>query len=561
MEEEKSFSELFEESVSVPARGTVLPGTIVRIDKQDVFIDFGFKSEGVVPLEDFNSKNGEVEINIGDQVEVVLENSLDDDALPRLSKKKADLAKENLKLQEAYRTGSIVIAHVKSTTKNGLVADIGEKTEVRGFIPSSQIDLRPVRDPASFVGKELETKIVKISPTGVVISRRVFLEELQKELRIKTLATLEEGKLVKGKVVNLIDKGAFVDLGGIEGFIPFSELSWGRLNHPKDVLSRDDEIEVLVINFKPEEGRITLSYKRTQPDPWENIGSKYTTGGVVSGKAVSTKEFGVFVELEPGVDGLVHSSEITWTENFKHPKEVVTVGSPVDVIVLGVDAEKKRISLSLKQIQPSPWDIFKEATPPGSRIKGSVKNVTDRGVFIEVEEGIVGLMRPGDIDWKGKVDPAEHFSTGAEIEVVVLNVDPKNQRIALGVKQLTEDPWRAVEAKLKPNRSIVKAKIMEIKPNGAVVELEEGIEGFIRTSELSLERGGDASSRVKVGDEVTAMVIGLDRARKQVSLSRNRHEKRQEKESLEGFMTKQSSESLKIGDVFGDKLRDMILKG
>ncbi len=406
MEEEKNFAELVDESMNVPDQGRIFTGIVVRVDKEDVFIDFGSKSEGVAPTDEFYGKSGELEVEVGDEVEVLLEKY--DHGLPRLSKRKAGLLKENKAIQEKFDSGELIEVKVLQKVKGGFIADIGGQTEIRAFLPASQLDIRPQSDLDKFVGKKLDVRIIKYTNRDIVVSRRVFLEEQREALKKETLSKLEEGMVIQGKVVNIIKQGVFVDIGGLEGFIPISELSWGRIHHPSDVVSADQEISTKILNIQGE-GKVTLSLKAVTPDPWDLVNDKYKPGTQVKGKVVSLMDFGVFVELEPGIEGLVHVSEITWTKRFRHPKEVVDSGSIVDTIVLDVNSENRRISLSIKQIEPSPWQLFKNENPPKSVMKGKIRNVTDRGIFVEVAENIVGLVRPDNISWAGRVNPEESY--------------------------------------------------------------------------------------------------------------------------------------------------------
>ncbi len=556
MEEEKGFAELVDESMNVPDKGKVFKGLVVRIDHDDVFIDFGSKSEGVAPTQEFYNKSGALDVNIGDEVEVMLDSWVSE-GLPRLSKIKAEQIRENKIIQEHFEKGELIKAKILQKVKGGLIADIGNKIEIRAFMPGSQIDIGPRQDLDSLIGETIEARIIKLTGNDIVLSRRVYLEEEREVLKKETLAKLEEGKEITGKVVNIINQGVFVDLGGIEGFIPVSEISWGRVSHPGDVISRDQEIKTVVLKID-EGNKITLSHKDTTPDPWINVKEKYRPGTQIKGKAVSLTDFGVFVELEPGVDGLVHISEITWTKKFRHPKEIVSAGSIVEAVVLDADTANRRISLSLKQIEPSPWELFKEKNPPNSRIKGVIKNVTDKGIFVEVDENIVGLVRPDNITWKGRVNPEESFEKGSEIEVVVLNVDEKNQRIGLGLKQLAADPWEDALKKFKSGQSSVTGKIKDINDRGIVVELEHDIEGYIKANELSQEKEQrDATKSFKIGDEITAQVTGFDKRKRQVNLSKRKYDSWLEKEHVSNFMSSQGEPSVKLGDVLREKLKQI----
>ncbi len=556
-EEEKNFSELLEETLHVPGKGQIFKGKVVRIEGEDVFIDFGFKSEGIVPITEFYTRSGEPKVNLGDEVEVTLEKLTGNEGVPILSKRRADLIKESERLERIYESGKPVIAKPIEKVKGGLIADVGEEIEIRAFLPASQIDIRPHTNLDQFVGKALEVKIIKLSNEGIVLSRRNYLEEQREILRARVLSTLKEGKTVSGRIVKIIDQGAFVDLGGIEGFIPISELSWGRIKQPGDVISVNEEVRVKVLKIE-EEGKISLSLKQTRPDPWTSVGKRYKPGAKIRGKVVSATDFGVFVEIEPGIEGLVHASEITWTKKFRHPKEIVNVGSRVEVVVLEVDVNKRRMSLSLRRIERSPWEIFKEKNPPGTRLKGRIKSVTDRGIFVEVEEDLVGLIRPGDVSWRSNVNIKEEFRAGDEIEVVVLGVDEKNQRIGLGLKQLTKNPWEDAIERYKPHETILTGKVKDIKDKGIIIELEGGIEGFIKASEFSREKIKDLSKFIKIGEEVTAQVIGFEMGRRQVNLSKRQYDDWVEKQKVSNFLSSQREGSIKLGDVLGDKLKSLI---
>lgn len=555
-EDEKGFAQLLEENLNVPDKGEIFKGRVVRVDKEYVFIDFGYKSEGIVPVDEFYGKNGEAGVTTGDEVDVILEKWVDIEGLPKLSKKSADLIRESERLQQIHESGNLITARIIEKVKGGLIADIGEKSEIRAFLPASQVDLRPQNNLDKLIGKDLEARITKLSNDGIVLSRRVYLEEQRELQRKKTLSTLSEGKTISGKVVKIIDGGVFVDLVGVEGFVPISELSWGRVKHSSDVVSVGDEITVVILKIDENE-RILLSLKQAKPDPWTSVEDKYRPGAKVMGKAVSIMDFGVFVELEPGVDGLVHVSEITWTKRFRHPKEVVPIGSHVEVVVLEVDSDKRRISLSLRRLERSPWEIFKEKNPRGTRIKGKVKNVTDKSVFVEVEEDLVGLVRLNDVSWKSSINTKDSFKVDDEIEVVVLNVDERNNRIGLGIKQLTGDPWEEALEKYKPGETVLTGKVVYIKERGVVVELENGVEGFIRGSDLGQEGAQDLSRIVKLDEEITARVIGFEHKKRQVNLSKKQHEKWIEKEKVSSFLNSQGEASVKLGDLLGEKLKSL----
>jgi small subunit ribosomal protein S1 len=556
MEQETHFSEFLEERINVPDRGQIFKGKVVRVDKDDVFIDFGFKSEGVAPINEFYGKNGEPEVSIGDEVDVILEKWVDDSGLPKLSKKRADIMKEHERIEQIYQNEKLIRGNIKEKVNGGLIVDIGEKIELNAFLPASQIDLRPQHNLDKFIGKNIEARIVKLTDRGIVLSIRTYLEEQREVKRRKALSTLEEGKIVLGKVMKILDQGAFIDLDGVDGFLPISEISWGRVRHPSDVINLDETLKVKVIKIESD-AKITLGLKQTKPDPWTFVERKYKPGSRIRGKVVSIVDFGIFVELEPGVEGLVHTSEISWIKRFRHPNEVVNIGRRVETMVIEVDSEKKRIALSLKQIDPSPWEIFKEQFPPGTRINGKVKNVNEKGVFVELGEDLVGLVRPTEISWKGRVDPKELFAEDQDIEVVVLNVDEKNKKIGLGVRQLNKDPWEEALETYKPGQTALTGKVVAIKDRGIVLELENEIEGYIRANEFDHGTEKESNSVAKIGDIITAKVISFNRRNKQVNLSKKNYEEQLEKERISSFLSSQGESSVKLGELLEKELKSI----
>ncbi len=556
---QKNFSELLEESLNAPDRGKIFKGKVVRVDDEEVFIDFGFKSEGIAPIGEFYGKNGSLKVNVGDEVEVILERWRGEEGLPTLSKRSADLFKESERLEKLFNGGKLLNSKIVEKVKGGLIADVGEDIEMRAFLPWSQIDLKPQDNLDQYIGKTLEAKIIKLSNEGIVLSRRIYLEEQREIQRKRVLSSLKEGKAVPGKVIKIIAHGVIVDLGGVEGFMLISELSWGRVKHPSDVVSVNEEIKASVLSID-EGGKISLSLKQMKPDPWKFADIKYKPGKKIRGKAVSTTDFGVFVELEHGVEGLVHISEITWTKRFRHPKEVVHVGSHIEVVVLETDVEKRRIALSLRRIEPSPWEIFKEKNPSGTRLKGKIKNVTSKGIFVEVQEDLVGLVHASEISWTGRINPLDAFNAGDEIEVSVIDVDVRNQRIKLGIKQLTKDPWEDALEIYKPEETVLSGKVIDIKEAGIALELDNGLQGFIRAREFDREGIRELAKEIKVGDVITAQVIGFEKTKRQINLSKRRYEERLEKERVSSILSSQGEGSVKLGDVLGDKLKSLIKK-
>ena len=535
---EKSFEELLDESMesrlSEPENGEIAKGRVIRIDSDAVFIDLGFKFECIVPINQFLNKNGEYEVSVGSEIEVLVERPNPNTV--RASKQKADQLREKKAIEEKFKNKEPVATRILNRVKGGFNCDIGQGSPFKVFLPGSQIALRPVADFDEMVGQTIETRIIQNNDNGIVVSRRVILEEEREEKRKETLATISEGQTVSGNVVKIIDPGAFVDIGGIEGFVPIGELSWGRVRHPGDVLKEGQDVQVRILKLEIENGKITLGVKQTTEDPWETIQQRYDVGGRVKGKVVFAAEFGVFVELEPGIEGLVHVSELSWVKNFRHPSEVVSIGSEIEVAVLGVKPRERRISLSLKQIQENPWDEFKRNNPPNTRLSGTIRNVTELGVFVEVAPEMVGLVRPENLRWEGEVSPLEVFSgedVGKEIELVILNVIPRQRKIGLGIKQLTPDPWNKVLRDYKVNETVVTSKIEEILDNGVTVALADNVGGFYAIREFQ----GDELSResLKVGDEISGLVTGFNKPKHQVNLSRRRLEKKQEKDTMKDF--------------------------
>ena len=556
MEELTNFKDLIVENLNVPSKGEVFKGRVVRVEEDDVFIDFGFKSEGVASKDEFYGKDGELQINIEGEVEVTLETWVDNSGLPRLSKKRADFIKEKQRIENSYNKGYLVNGRVKEKVKGGLIVDIGNGIEVKGFLPASQIDIRPQGDLNKLIGRDVEVRIIKLSDSGIVLSRRVYLEEQRELQKKKILSTLKEGEIIEGRVVKIIDQGAFIDLGGVEGFLPLGELSWGRVKHPSDVLSLDKELRVKVLKIE-EDDRITLGFKQTKPDPWTILDGKYNPGKKVRGKVVSVVDFGIFIEIEPGIDGLVHISEISWIKSFRHPKEIINLGRRVEAMVIDVDVDKRRMALSLRRIEPSPWELFKEKNSTGSRIKGVIKNANDKGIFVDLGDNLIGLVRPNEISWKGRVNPHELFKVGDEIEVVVLNVDEKNQKIGLGIKQLREDPWKLALQQYKPGETVLTGSVIDVKDRGIVVELEREVEGFIRSSEFKQIDNRDSNTTLKIGDKITAQVTGFERSKRQVNLSVKRYEEWLENQRVSSFLSSQGNPNATLGDLLRDKLKSI----
>jgi small subunit ribosomal protein S1 len=447
----------------------------------------------------------------------------------------------------------VIEGEIVSKVKGGLSVDIGG---VIGFLPGSQIDLKPVRNLDELVGKRFNFKVIKLNRkrNNVVLSRRVLLEDEVKTLRSETLKNLKEGETVEGVVKNLTDYGAFVDLGGVDGLLHITDIAWGKIGHPSDKLSVGDRIKVKILHFDPEREKVSLGLKQTLPDPWESVPAKYPPGTRIEGRAVSTTDYGVFVELEEGVEGLVHVTEMTWGKKTKHPSKLVQAGEKVEVVVLDCDPEKRRISLGMKQIAPNPWTLLEEKYPVGSRVKGRVKTVTDFGVFVGFEEGIDGLVHVSEMSWTKKIkNPGELYRKGQEIEAVVLHIDPQNERFSLGVKQLAPDPWKDIHRRYRKG-DVVTGKVTNVTDFGGFVELEEGIEGLVHVSEISREKVEKPTDALKIGDTVTALVLHVDPHERRIGLSLKALKEKIEKGEVEKYISNNESTSPSLGALIQEEI-------
>ncbi|GAB6063507.1 30S ribosomal protein S1 [Deferrisoma palaeochoriense] len=513
----EDFGRLLEESLGGPEEGSVAKGRVVDITNDYAVVDIGYKSEGLVPLSEFRGEDGKAQVQIGDEVEVLVERLEDADGMVVLSKDKADKIRIWDEISKAAEAGEVVEGKIVARIKGGLSVDIG----VRAFLPGSQVALRPVRQLEKLIGETYKFKIIKFNRRrgNIVLSRRVLLEEERAKLRAKTLETLEEGAVMKGVVKNITDYGAFVDLGGIDGLLHVTDMSWGRVSHPSEVVNIGDEVEVKVLSFDRERERVSLGIKQLKPDPWESADERYPIGSRIKGRVVSLADYGAFVELEPGIEGLVHVSEMSWTKRVNHPSEVVKVGDEVEVMILNVDMNRRRISLGMKQCQPNPWDLLEERYPVGAVVRGQIRNITDFGIFVGVDEGIDGLIHVSDISWTKRVGhPATLYKVGDEVEAVVLHIDKENERFSLGIKQLTPDPWAGITARYRVG-SIVTGKVSNITDFGVFVELEPGVEGLVHVSEVSSEKVDDLKSLLEVGQEIQAEVLNIDQEERKISLS------------------------------------------
>src|SRR5438477_263692 len=495
--------------------GEVVRGRVVHVGTSEVLVDVGYKSEGAIPIEEFH-RHGALP-KVGEEIEVYLEAKEDSEGLIVLSKDKADKIKVWDAITQAYEKGQPVEGRVVEVVKGGLAVDVG----VKAFLPGSQVDLRPVKNLASMVGQQIRAKVIKLNRRrgNVVLSRRTVLEEEREEKKKHTLEVLNEGMVLTGTVKNITDYGAFIDLGGIDGLLHVTDMSWGRVGHPSEIFQVGDQVEVVVLHFDRESGRVSLGYKQKSNDPWETVETRFAPGTKTQGRVVSLTNYGAFVELEPGVEGLVHVSEMSWTRRVRHPSKLVNVGDEVEVIVLDVNRAAKRISLGMKQVEPDPWTTIEERYKPGTRVSGKVRNLTDFGAFIELEPGVDGLLHISDMSWTRNVGhPSEVLKKGQDIETQILNIDRDNKRISLGLKQIQPDPWSTVSQRY-PMGSRVTGKVVRLTDFGAFVELEPGVDGLLHISQMSNRSVATPSEIVNVGDELTLLVIRVDPNERRIGLS------------------------------------------
>ncbi|HEV8310990.1 MAG TPA: 30S ribosomal protein S1 [Methylomirabilota bacterium] len=507
--------DLYRQSLQDLEEGEVVRGRIVAVNDTEVLVDVGYKSEGTIPLDEFQ-RTGIVPV-VGEDIEVYLEMKEDSEGLIVLSKEKADKIKVWDVITRAYEKGSPIEGKVVEVVKGGLAVDVG----VKAFLPGSQVDLRPVKNLASMLGQQIRARVIKLNRRrgNVVLSRRVVLEEEREEKRKHTLSVLQEGMVLTGVVKNITEYGAFIDLGGIDGLLHITDMSWGRINHPSELVQVGDKIEVMVLHFDRETGRVSLGYKQKGPDPWETVEERFAPSSRHHGKVVSLTNYGAFVELEKGVEGLVHVSEMSWTRRVRHPSKLVNVGDEVEVMVLDVNRGQKRISLGMKQVEPDPWDTIEQRYQPGMRVQGKVRNLTDFGAFVELEPGIDGLLHISDMTWARNVaHPSEVLKKGQAIETVVLHVDKEAKRISLGLKQIQPDPWESAVQKF-PLGANVRGKVVRLAEFGAFVELEPGIDGLLHISQMSHRPVVRPEDVVQLGDELTLKVIRVDPNERRIGLS------------------------------------------
>ncbi len=513
---DEGFQHLYEESLREIQEGEILKGRVIEINKDYVIIDIGYKSEGQVHVREFMGEDGELTVSVGDEVDVFLERKEGDEGFVVLSKAKADQILMWDTIEDALNSGSIVEGRIIQRVKGGFIVDL---KGIHAFLPGSHVDIRPVQKMDSLIGNVFRFKVLKANKIkgNIILSRRVLLEEERTKERERLLATLEEGEVIEGVVKNITDYGVFIDLGGLDGLLHITDISWGRVVKPSEHFSIGDRVTVRVLRFDKETGKVSLGFKQLKPDPWEGIDERYPVGTKVKGRVVNITDYGAFVEIESGVEGLVHVSEMSWTKRIRHPSQKVSVNDEVEVVILSIDKENKRLSLGMKQLEPNPWDIIAEKYSKGSKVKGKITNITDFGIFVEIEEGIDGLVHRSDISWaKTNKQPSELFKVGEEVEAVVLNIDRDNERFSLGIKQLEKDPWKDIADRYHPGMSL-HGKVTNIADFGVFVELEEGIEGLIHISEFGRNR--EKVVLPEVNEEINVEILNIDPEERKIGLS------------------------------------------
>ena len=551
----ENFAEMFEQSITQMNMrvGEIITGEVVDINRDVVIVNAGLKSEGVIPVEQFYDEQGELDVKIGDTVEVALDSFEDGYGESRLSREKAKRARAWTRLEEAQQADEIVTGRFTGKVKGGFTVDIGE---IRAFLPGSLVDVRPVRDTAYLEEKELEFKIIKLDQkrNNVVVSRRAVVEREFSEEREKLLETLKEGERVRGIVKNLTDYGAFLDLGGIDGLLHITDMAWKRVKHPSEVVEIGQEIDVVVLKFDREKNRVSLGLKQMGDDPWENIMRRYPEGQRLFGHVSNITDYGCFVEIEDGVEGLVHVSEMDWTNKNVNPNKVVTLGDEVEVVILEIDEERRRISLGMKQCKANPWEEFGTTNNKGDIIGGKIKSITDFGIFIGLDGNIDGLIHLTDLSWnKPGEEAVREYQKGQEVEAMVLSIDPERERISLGIKQIEKDPFASYIAD-KPKGSIVSGTVISVDAKAAVVDLGDGIEGLLRASEMATDRVEDARSFMNEGDQIDAKITGMDRKGRSIYLSIKAKDSDEEQEALKDYTA--SSDARAATTSFGDLLKE-----
>jgi small subunit ribosomal protein S1 len=550
---EINIEEMYEQSLRQIQEGELITGEIIKIDEEYVLVDIGYKSEGIIPIREFKDTDGKVTAKAGDKVDVVLERKENDEGVVTLSMERAKKIKVWDQIRDIQNSDGTIKGKVIHRVKGGLSIDVG----LPAFLPGSQIDLQPIRDLDSLVGKVMELKILKYNKrrNNIIVSRRALLEEERVKHKAKTLSLIKEGSVLKGKVKNITDYGLFVDLGGIDGLLHITDMSWGRVSHPSTMYQRGDEITVKVISFDREKERVSLGIKQLKPDPWAEAPKKFAVGEKVTGRVVNITDYGAFIEMEEGVEGLIHISEMSWTKKVKHPSQIVSIGDTIEAVVLNLDTENKRVSLGIKQIKPNPWNVIEEKYPVGTIIEGRIKNITDFGLFIGIDEEIDGLVHISDISWTKKIKhPSELYKKGDEVQAKVLSIDKENERFSLGIKQLTKDPWEEIPEKFKPGTKVT-GKVTNITDFGIFVELEEGIEGLIHSSEISKAKSRTSLGKFQIDDVIQTLVVNVSQEDKKIGLS---IKKLQEKEYKEIYNNYKDGMEKEVTSNFGMLIKEKI---
>jgi len=539
--------DMYEESFKEIQEGEIIKGRIVKVAESEVLVDIGFKSEGVIPLNEFGESPT---IRVGDEIDVYLEKMENQDGLVVLSKQRADFLRVWGTIKDAYDVQKVVEGKLLKRIQGGAVVDL---FGVEAFLPGSQVGIRHIQNLHELIGEVIRVKVIKLNKRrrNVVVSRRIVLEEEREKLKKAVLAELEKGQIREGVVKNITDFGAFIDLGGIDGLLHITDLAWGRVSHPSEMVAIGDTVKVMVLDFDLERERISLGLKQLTPYPWEDIEKKYPVASKVRGKVVSITDYGAFVELEKGVEGLVHKSEMSWTKHVKHPSKFVAIGDMIEAVVLKIDKENEKISLGLKQVEPDPWETLEERYPEGAKVTGKVRNLTNFGAFVEIEEGIEGLVHISDMSWTKRIrHPSEIVRKGDKVDVLILNIDKESRKISLGLKQIDENPWESLLAKYSLG-SMTKGKIVKVQERGVVVELEEDVEGFVPMSHLGRDNIKKPSDIFEEGDEIPLKVIRIDPDARKILLSVKDYLADQDKDEVEEYMQKYGPRKMTVGDVLG----------
>ncbi len=551
-EEMDSMHDLYEQSFRNIQEGEVIRGHIVQVSEDFVMVDIGYKSEGQISIHEFRDETGTLHAVIGDEIDVLLEFHDDDDGTIHLSKEKAAKIKVWDDISRIYNDDGMIEGKIMAKVKGGLAVDIG----VQAFLPGSQVDLRPVRNLESLIGHTYPFKVLKYNKKrrNVVLSRRALLEKEREHMKSHTLGALEDNKVVEGIIKNITDYGVFVDLGGIDGLLHITDMSWGRVGHPSEMFQIGDKINVKVLSFDRNSERVSLGLKQLVDDPWSQAEEKYPVGTKVRGKVVSLTDYGAFVEIQEGVEGLIHVSEMSWTKKVRHPSKILTVGDELEAVVLSINPESKRISLGMKQLESNPWDVIAQKYPIGTTIAGKIKNITDFGIFIGIDEGIDGLVHISDISWTKRVKhPSEIFRKNQEVQAIVLNIDKENERFSLGIKQLESDPWESIPQRF-PMNSVVSGPITNVTDFGLFVELEEGIEGLVHVSEISKEKIKSPVGQFKPGDTITARVINISAKDRKIGLSIKKMEEHDERSNYDEYINTSKAATSNLGELLKEEL-------